>query len=168
MDMELNWYALRVRPRHEKAAAARLSEKYEIYLPLIREYRKWSDRTKLVEVPLFSGYMFIRTHVKMKYFVLEDQAVSAFVQFGNKPAVIREREIEAVKIMLMEPGTLKVEEGYRFTKGEKVRVARGAFAGIEGRVLDIKNKKRLFVAIEPLGKLISIEIDENALEKPRK
>ncbi|MDZ7795682.1 MAG: transcription termination/antitermination NusG family protein [Candidatus Marinimicrobia bacterium] len=130
MDMELNWYALRVRSRHEKAAAERLSEKYEIYLPLIREYRKWSDRVKRVEIPLFSGYLFIRTEVRMKYYILEDRAVSGFVQFGKAPAVIHENEINAIRKMLLEPETLKVEEGYRFTKGEKVTVSRGAFAGI--------------------------------------
>ncbi|MBW6458573.1 MAG: UpxY family transcription antiterminator [FCB group bacterium] len=165
---DTNWYVLRVRPRHEKAVAERLSEKYEVYLPLITDRRKWSDRIKTIEVPLFSGYVFIKTNIKMKFFILEDRAVSHFVQFGNRPAVIREQEILAIRKILSEPASLKVEDGYHFKKGEDVRVSRGVLAGVEGKVLQIKNKNRLYVAIEQLGKIISVEIDTDALEKRKR
>jgi transcription antitermination factor NusG len=165
---ELNWYVLRVRPRHEKAVAERLSEKYEVYLPLVLDRRKWSDRIKTIEVPLFSGYLFIKTHIKMKFFILEDKAVGHFVQFGNSPAVIHDKEIFAIQKMLSDPASLKVEDGYAFEKGERVLVSRGVFAGVEGKVLNIKNKNRLYVAIEQLGKIISVEIDMNAIEKQKK
>ncbi|MCK4813293.1 MAG: UpxY family transcription antiterminator, partial [Candidatus Marinimicrobia bacterium] len=164
MNIELKWYVLRVRPRHEKAVAERLSEKYEIYLPLIKDRRKWSDRMKTVEIPLFSGYLFIKTTVKMKYYILEDRSVGSFVQFGNRPAIIQEKEIFVIRQMLMQPKTLKVENGFLFSKGERIQITRGVFAGIEGQVVNMKNKHRLFVAIEQLGKIISIEIDTESLE----
>jgi transcription antitermination factor NusG len=163
MDTARFWYVLRVRPRHEKAAAERLSKEYETYLPLIEQRRKWSDRMKTIETPLFSGYLFIRTDIRMKYFILADPAVSHFVRFGSKEAVIREAQIEYIRRMLAEPATLKVEEGLHFEKGENVTVLRGAFAGLQGQVQQIKNKTRLYILIEPLGKRLSVEIDADAL-----
>jgi len=168
ISSELKWYVIRVRPRHEKAVAERLSEKYEVFLPLILDIRKWSDRVKKIEIPLFPGYLFIKTNIKMKFFILEDKAVSHFVQFGKQHAVIREMEILAIRKMLNDPASLKVEDGYAFEKGEHVMVSRGVFAGVEGKILKIKNKNRLFVAIEQLGKIISVEIDMDALEKQKR
>lgn len=162
-DTALFWYVLRVRPHHEKAAAERLSEKYETYLPLITQRRKWSDRFKNVETPLFSGYLFIRTDIRMKYYILADPAVSHFVRFGNKDAVIREVQINAIRRMLEQPGTLKVEDGLHFEKGENVTVLRGAFVGLQGQVQQVRNKTRLYILIEPLGKRLSVEIDADAL-----
>jgi transcription antitermination factor NusG len=163
MDTALHWYVLRVRPRHEKAVAERLSKEYEVYLPLISQRRKWSDRMKTIETPLFSGYLFIHTDIRNKYYILDDPAVSAVVQFGHKPAIVHERQIEAVKRMLLEPSTLKVEETYAFEKGDTVTVNRGAFTGLQGQIMQVKNKTRLYILIEPLGKRLSVEIDADAL-----
>ncbi len=163
--IENKWYVLRVRPRHEKAIAERLSDKYEIYLPLIVKYNKWSDRIKKIETPLFSGYLFIKTSIKMKYYILEEQGVSSFVQFTNRPAIIRDQEIKAIQLMLAQPSNLEINDGYAFSKGEIIKINRGIFAGIEGRVVNIKNRSRLYVAIEQLGKIISVEIDTESLNK---
>jgi len=159
------WYVLKVRPRYEKAIAERLSHKYEIFLPLIKRESQWSDRIKIIESPLFSGYMFIKTDIKMMHFILEENGVSAFVQFGATPAVIRDREIDAIRLLAKNNDTLKVDEGYAFSKGEEVLVKKGVFAGIRGRVNMIKNRSRLFVLIEQLGKIISVEVDMDSLEK---
>lgn len=167
-DTALFWYVLRVRSRHEKAAAERLSKEYETYLPLIEQRRKWSDRMKTIQTPLFSGYLFIRTDIRMKYFILGDPAVSYFVCFGNKDAVIREEQINYIRRMLEEPATLKVEEGFHFEKGDNVTVLRGAFAGLQGQVQRVKNKTRLYILIEPLGKRLSVEIDADALTSSKR
>ncbi len=165
MDNDLKWYVLRVRPRHEKTVAERLSERFEVFLPLISQRRKWSDRMKTIDVPLFSGYLFIKTAAKMKYVILEEQGAGGFVQFGAKPAEIRESEIEAIRKFLLYPETLTVEDGYRFTRGDLIRITRGVFAGVEGKVIQQKNKYRLFITIEQLGKIVSVEIDAEYLEK---
>ena len=162
------WYVLRVRPRHEKTIAERLSPKYEVYLPLIKKYNKWSDRIKCVETPLFSGYLFIKTSIKEKYYILENQGVSSFIQFANKPAIIRDQEIRAIQLMLEQPSTLEISDGYAFSKGENIQITRGVFAGVEGKVANIKNRSRLYVAIEQLGKIISVEIDTESIEKHKK
>ncbi|MEA2077118.1 MAG: UpxY family transcription antiterminator [Candidatus Marinimicrobia bacterium] len=164
-DNDKKWYVLRVRPRHEKVVAERLSENYEIFLPLLKKINKWSDRVKCIEIPLFSGYLFIKTAINMRYYILEEQGVSAFVQFGNKPAIIRDEEIQTILLMLKNSESLKVENGFKFTQGDAVRITRGVFAGIEGKVLKNKNQIRLYISIEQLGKIISVEIDKNSLQK---
>jgi len=164
-DSDNKWYVLRVRPRHEKAVAVRLSDTYEVFLPLVKKYSKWSDRVKCIETPLFSGYLFVNTSIKNKYYILEDQGVSSFVQFANKPAIIRDQEIKAIQLMLEQPSNLEINDGYAFSKGESIQITRGVFAGVEGRVVNIKNRSRLYIAIEQLGKIISVEIDNESLEK---
>src|SRR3954470_7542837 len=58
---ELRWYALHTRARHERVAEHRLREQgMETFLPTVRETHRWSDRKKVVEVPLFSCYVFVR------------------------------------------------------------------------------------------------------------
>lgn len=165
--MDIFWYVLRVRPRHEKVIAERLSDKYEVFLPLTKKYNKWSDRIKCIETPLFSGYLFIKTSIKQKYYILEEQGVSSFVQFANKPAILRDKEIQAINFMLERSSSLKIEDGYTFSKGEHIKINRGVFLGVEGQVVNIKNKSRLYVSIQQLGKIISVEIDVDSLEKSK-
>jgi transcription antitermination factor NusG len=164
-ENNIKWYVLRVRPRHEKAIAQRLAEKYEVFLPLYTKISQWSDRIKKIETPLFSGYLFIHTHINQKFFILEEQGVSSFVQFAGKPAILHECEINAIQLMLEHAAILKVEDGYTFTKGESIKITRGVFAGVIGSVENIKNKTRLFVKIEQLGKILSVEIDHTCIEK---
>lgn len=159
------WYILKVRSRHEKAIAEKVGEKYEIFLPLIKKRRQWSDRIKIIEAPLFPGYLFVFTDIRQKYFILEIDGVSSFVHFGDKEATIREKELSALEIMLKDPKSLEVKDGYCYTEGENVKVLCGAFAGLKGKVRSLKNSKRLYISIEQLGKIVSVEIDSNAIEK---
>ena len=145
------WYVLKVRPRHEKAIAGRLSNRYEIFLPLLIRKSQWTDRVKTIETPLFPGYMFINLDIKLKHYILEENGVSAFVQFGQKPAILRKHEIDAIKIMLENAETLKVDDAYSFSEGEEVIVVKGVFAGVKGKVKMLKNRSRLFVLIEQIG-----------------
>lgn len=158
------WYVLKVRPRHEKTVAERLTSEYEIFLPLVKITKKWSDRLKVIESPLISGYLFIKTDIKRKHYILAEQGVSCFVEFKRKPAVIRENEINALHVMIENPQTLQVDDGYDYKQGDEIVISRGVFAGIKGRVKLLKNKCRLFVSIEQLGKIVSVEVDKSNLE----
>ena len=162
---EQNWYVLRVRPRHERAVEERLSGKYEVFLPQIRKESQWSDRVKIIERPLFPGYLFIKTNIKSKYYILEENGVISFVEFKKKPAVIRNNEIDSIRILLKNTQSLIVDNVRIFSVGEKVRVTKGIFYGLNGYVQQLKNKLRLFVSIEQLGKSISVEVNKDSLEK---
>jgi len=166
--MNNNWYVLKVRSRYEKAVAEELAKQYEVFLPLVKKRRKWSDRIKVIDAPLFPGYLFINTDIRQKFYILEIKGVSGFIRFGNKEATIHENELKALEIMLKEPQSLEVQDTYLFSEGQDVKVINGAFAGLKGKVRSIKNKSRLYILIEQLGKLVSVEIDSNAIEKVRR
>jgi transcriptional antiterminator RfaH len=96
----MRWFALSVKPQHEKTVAERLAAKsLDAYLPLYREQRRWSDRTKTLELPLFSRYVFCRFSYKERLKVLGTPSVQRIVGFGSDPAPIRDEEIERLKSM---------------------------------------------------------------------
>ena len=69
--MDLQWIVVRSKPRAEKVAFDQLMKKgIEVYLPLVKERRKWSDRKKWVELPLFSSYLFAKVELKNSIYIL--------------------------------------------------------------------------------------------------
>src|SRR5438552_18138361 len=92
------WYALQVRPRFEKVVAAHLKSKgYEEYLPLYTSRRRWSDRVKTIELPLFPGYIFCRFDVQNRLPVLIVPGVTSIVGIGKVPAALAETEISSIQ-----------------------------------------------------------------------
>jgi transcription antitermination factor NusG len=105
------WYAIYVKPNHEKTTAANLKEKgIDAYCPINRTYRKWSDRVKLVELPLLSCYVFVKILLKKeKVKVLEEKSVRDFIKYLKEPAVIREQEMQQLKLFALNYTDIKVE-----------------------------------------------------------
>ena len=97
----LKWIAIYTKPRHEKSVEKELLKKgFEVYLPLLKERRKWSDRKKWVEFPLFRSYIFVRTQEKNTLFILQTIGVVKLVKFGNKVAIVQDESIRAIKLMI--------------------------------------------------------------------
>jgi transcription antitermination factor NusG len=159
------WYAIHTRSRHEKAVASRLEEQgLTTFVPTITEVRRWSDRRKLVEFPLFSCYAFVnlswRSELRAK--VVRTDGVLGFVSFGNGAVPIPDVEIENVRTLLtgMVPCT-----AYPFLKlGQRVRIRGGALDGVEGIFLARKGNKTLVISIEPIQRSLAINIDGYAVE----
>lgn len=105
------WYAIYVKPNHEKTTAANLNEKgIEAYCPINRSHRQWSDRVKLVELPLLSCYVFVKILLKKeKVKVLEEKSVRNFIRYLGEPAVIREQEMQELKLFALNHTDIKVE-----------------------------------------------------------
>ena len=88
--MNKQWIVVRSKPRSEKVVYKELvSKNIEAYLPLLKERRKWSDRKKWVEFPLFSSYLFARIDIKNSIFVLQTQGVNSIVKFGKQIAIVQ-------------------------------------------------------------------------------
>src|SRR3954462_4857025 len=101
--MASRWYAIYTRPRWEKKVNTLLSEKkIESYCPLNKVRRKWSDRIKTVEEPLFKSYVFVKIDDAERSNVRMTNGVVNFVYWNGKPAVIREKEIQTIKRFLNE------------------------------------------------------------------
>ena len=156
------WLAVYTRPRWEKKVNQLLVEKgMESYCPLNKVRRKWSDRIKVVEEPLFKSYVFVKVSEEDRAIVRMTNGAINFVYWNGKPAVIKDREITAIKRFLDEyenvearPAELKVNQ--------RVRVTNGMLMDHTGKVVDIRHKIAK-VAIDSLGYILIAYIDRTKL-----
>ena len=163
---KLPWYALYLHSRAEKKVFARLSEMgYEAYLPLVTRMKRWSDRLKKVEEPLFKSYLFVRADETTHYEILSVPGVTKFVSFERKAVRVPENQINAIKKYCDDfVEDEKDQEQIEFHEGQLVRITSGEMMGLVGRLAPIKNKKRLIVYIESVGPYLPINVARAKLE----
>jgi transcription antitermination factor NusG len=152
------WFALQVRARREKAVADHLSGKdYELYLPLYRSRRRWSDRLKEVEAPLFPGYLFCRFNVHERLPILRTPWVIQVVGYNHSPVPVEESEIAAVRT-LVDSGL--PSQPWPFLQiGDMVRIESGPLCGLEGILINAKGNHRIVVSVTLLQRSVAVEID---------
>jgi transcription antitermination factor NusG len=162
MSMTQKWLAIYTRPRWEKKVDQLLKEKgTECYCPLNKIRRKWSDRVKLVEEPLFKSYVFVRINEDERASVRLTPGVMNFVYWDGKPAVIREREIANIKRFLDEHENVEIQK-LKLKVDERIRVKSGPFMDKEGKILAVRHKTAK-ISIESLGFLLVAYIDKSKL-----
>ena len=158
------WYAVQTRPRHEKRVAAELAEKHiQSYLPLLNQMHRWSDRRKMVQVPLFPGYVFVHAHLdaEVRVAVLRSWGALAFVGSQREPAPIPDAEIEDIETLLRTKIPLTP---YPFLKvGQRVRVRGGALDGVEG-ILVTNGVRRLVISVASIQRSLLITIEGYDIE----
>lgn len=163
MSIYRKWYAIYTRPRWEKKVNSLLSENgFESYCPLNKVRRKWSDRYKLIEEPLFKSYVFVKIEDAERTAVRMTSGVINFVYGEGKPAVIREKEIQNIKKFLDEYENVELSEITSFKPHQRVKVTYGPLMDQEGEVLKVKNKQ-VQVAIDSLGYILIASIDKRKL-----
>jgi len=156
------WYALYVRPQYEKIVASQLSGRgYEVYLPTYQSRRRWSDRTKTIDVPLFSGYTFCRFDIQRRLPVLTVPGVNFIVGSGKAPIPLDVTELDAIRLAVN--SGLPCEPWPFIKAGHSVRVQYGPLAGLEGLVLNVKDSYRLIISVNLLGRSVSVEIDRDSV-----
>jgi transcription antitermination factor NusG len=154
------WYAVRCRSKCEGVASSMLQAKgYQQFLPLVRSRRRWSDRTKELQVPLFPGYVFCHFDAAHRVPVLQSAGVAGIVSFGPLLAPIPADEIQAVETMLRL--CHHVEPYPSLPIGQKIRIDHGPLAGAEGVVVTLKNGFRLVASVTLLQRSVSVEIDRD-------
>lgn len=160
--MTPKWYAIYTKPRWEKKVTALLLKNgVESYCPLNKVRRRWSDRMKTIEEPLFKSYVFVRVADAARATVRMTDGVINFVYWNGKPAVIKDREINAIKRFLDEHENVSLEK-IEVGINERVIVVSGPMMDNEGKVLEVKNKTAK-VAIDSLGYVLVATIDKNKL-----
>lgn len=163
MPIHRKWYAIYTRPRWEKKVNSLLSENgFESYCPLNKVRRKWSDRYKLIEEPLFKSYVFVKIEDAERTAVRMTSGVINFVYGEGKPAVIREKEIQNIKKFLDEYENVELRGIPSFKPHQRVKVTYGPLMDQEGEVLKVKNKQ-VQVAIDSLGYILIASIDKRKL-----
>lgn len=158
MIVTQKWLAVYTRPRWEKKVNFLLKEKgIESYCPLNKVRRKWSDRIKLVEEPLFKSYVFVKVKDEEKTAVRMTNGIINFVYWQGKPAVIREKEINAIRRFLNEYENVEVQP-MQLEIQQRVKILTGPLMDQEGSVLAV-DKKRVKVAIDSLGYILIAYIE---------
>lgn len=165
---EKHWHALYVRSRSEKKVLTQLEELgVEAYLPRITAVRKWSDRRKRIEEPLFKSYVFVRNDSRQHIPILNVFGVLKFVTFEHKPVVVPENQILAIKKFVddYEKGAqYKMQNESDLKVGQMVRIINGPMKGLTGRLETIENKRHLVVYIEVVGKYLPVHIPRAKVE----
>ncbi|MCH8954307.1 UpxY family transcription antiterminator [candidate division KSB1 bacterium] len=152
------WYAIYTRSRNEKKVSMQLEERgLEHFLPLVPQLRYWKDRKKIVNMPIFPGYVFVNIKLSEKIRVLQANGVVRFIEFNGAPPPIPDAQIEDVRQLLKYPD--RVETASYFNCGDPVEITAGPFSGIRGKIIHSRGKQRLLVGIEIIHQAISVEID---------
>jgi transcription antitermination factor NusG len=161
--MRNHWYAAQIRSRHEKRVAEQLSGKgVDFFLPIYTARNQWSDRVAEVDLPLFPGYLFIRIDLRERLKVLEVPGVVRLVSSGSAPVPLEDREIDILRQGLTQK--LKAEPHPFLKAGTRVRVQRGALAGLEGVLLRSKDICRVIISLDLIMRSIAVEIASTDVE----
>ena len=149
----MKWYTLYTRPRFEKRVKEELeANNYECYLPLHRTPRTWSDRIKLVDMPLFSSYIFVMCKESDIFSLIRINGVVRVVFYNKKPAVIRQKDIDAIKLFI------EAAEGKILCTGDEVQILAGTMKNKSGRIVKIK-KKYLILSIDQLAATVCVNTE---------
>jgi len=156
----LAWYALQVRSNCEWTVNSLLTGKdYETFLPTYRTRRRWSDRTKEIEAPLFRGYTFCRFDALRRLPILTTPGVVSIIGSATGPIQVDDREIASVRGMVASGAVVGPWPFLR--EGQFVAVERGPLAGVEGIIVSLKGHYRLVVSVTLLQRSVAVEIDRD-------
>jgi transcription antitermination factor NusG len=163
------WFALQVRSRQEAGVAAQLTgQGFERFLPFYKLRKRWSDRVKEFDAPLFPGYLFCRFDPHNRLPILKTPGVIQIVSFNNIPAAVDESEILSIQ-RLVSSG-IQHQPCPFLNLGDRVRIDSGPLLGLEGILTDVKGSRRLVLSVSLLQRSVAVEIDSafvTALARPR-
>jgi transcription antitermination factor NusG len=164
------WYVCRTRARAEKQVGRLLSEiGVESYLPLVAQQRKWSDRVKRVEFPLFTGYVFARFNLRDLSGILRVPGVAGVLHPNGYPTPVREDELDSIRCLVhgsnesgIVPTTITLVE-----PGDPVFVVSGPFKGMKGILVEERGRTRVAVQIWALRQASSVELPREVIVPAR-
>jgi transcription antitermination factor NusG len=152
------WFALQVWSRREALVATQLrGQGYECYLPLSKSIRRWSDRMKEVELPLFPGYLFCRFDLHNRGPLLMTPGIRQIVGVGRTPMSVDESEVEAIRQALA--SGLPSQPWPFLQIGERVRVSHGSLKNLEGILVNFKGSNRVVLSVTLLQRSVAMEVD---------
>jgi transcription antitermination factor NusG len=157
-NKEQNWFALMAKHQHEPTVARLLSAKgFEVFQPKYTEVRRWKDRDKTIELPLFPGYVFFCGGLERRVELLSTPGVFSIVSFGSNAAEINKEEIDAIR--RASDSRMALQPHPFLTVGDRVRITHGPLTGVDGILQKHKDAFRLVLSIELLGRSAAVDID---------
>lgn len=160
MAAQKKWYAVYTKPRWEKKVHSLFIEKGLVsYCPLNKVRKRWSDRLKLVEEPLFKSYVFVQVQENEQQQVRSINGVLNFVYWNGKPAIVKEEEIDTIRKFLNEYSDVEVKP-MNLQANQAVMVKRGLLMNNTGRIRRLMNNK-VEVEIESLGYTLVASLEKS-------
>ena len=156
-----NWYAVQTRARHEKAIAERLQQQgLTTFLPLVTEVRRWSDRKKKVELPLFSCYVFVKlvaSNADERMRVYRTNGVFRIVGNHGEAIPIPDEQIDALRTVVTQQ--LPWTEHPFLKIGQRVRIRGGSMDGVEGVLLSADEKRTLIISVDAIQRSLAVRVE---------
>jgi transcription antitermination factor NusG len=157
-DIKFPWFALQVRARQEAGVSDQLEgQGFERFLPVYKLRKRWSDRIKEFDAPLFPGYLFCRFNPQNRLPILKTPGVIQIVGFNNIPAAVDQNEILSIQRLVA--SGIRHQPCPFLAVGDRVRISAGPLTGLEGLLTDIKGAHRLVLSVSLLQRSVAVEID---------
>jgi transcription antitermination factor NusG len=158
----LRWFAVVIKAQYEHVVHDGLRQKdLESFLPLYWATRRWSDRVKRLQLPLFPGYVFCRFEHRHRLAVLQTPGVRSILSFGGTITPIADHEIEQIRALLASGSPV---EPWRFLKtGQRVRIDGGPLTGLEGVLAETDNARRVVVSLDLLQRSVAVQLDRDRI-----
>jgi transcription antitermination factor NusG len=157
--MSYPWFALQVRSRYENIVTAHLDGKgYEWFLPLYKSRRRWSDRFKELQRPLFPGYLFCRFNPLNRLPILTIPGVVVIVGTAKTPVAIDENEILAIQAAVKSGLPIQPLQALRI--GQRVRIDRGPLCGLEGTLIELRGRHHLVLSVSLLRRAVAVQVED--------
>ena len=152
------WFALQVRTRYEAGVADQLSRQgYDRFLPRYKLRKRWSDRIKEADAPLFPGYLFCRFNPHDRLPILKTPGVIQIVGFKTGPAFVDEAEIRSIQTLVA--AGVPHQPWPFLAAGDRVRIESGPLLGLEGILTEVRRSYRLVLSVTLLQRSVAVEID---------
>jgi len=163
--LERLWYVLHTKSRHENVVNDGLLKKsIDVFLPKVTVRSKRRDRKAMIRVPLFPGYVFVKTDLHPQHHLEIVKTAGAVRLIGSKhgPVPVSEETIDSLRIMVASDHSITT--GYHLQKGDRVMVVYGPFTGVIGTFVRYRGKERVIVNVEALGQYAGVEVGEEDIE----
>lgn len=163
--MNYLWYVIYTSARAESKVAERLSlANVQIFYPTLRKLKQWSDRKKWIEEPLFRSYLFVLINEKQYFEVLNTPGVVKYVSFGGKAAIVSQREIDQLKLLIEGASDLEVIDDF-MQPGELVELIAGPMMGLKGELVEFRGNSKMAVRVDYLEKSVLFSVPKNYIRK---
>ncbi|GGE47059.1 UpxY family transcription antiterminator [Pedobacter mendelii] len=164
MSFEVGWYIIYTKPKQEKNLVKDLGFMgIEIYLPITNEKRKWKDRIKVIEYPLFPSYVFVKLKNYLQFYSSSKaRGFISYIKTGKKLAIVRNSVIENINLALKEVDNFEVSNE-KFSPGMKITISKGSFNGLGCEVVNHKGKNKVLVRVNLLNRSLLVNFSQDML-----
>lgn len=168
MTQDFHWFALLTRSNFEQVVFDQIvQKKMAVFLPKAKKISRRKDRKKVIDVPLFPGYLFVKSSLDpaCQLFILKTQGAVRFLGNQKGPVPVPDTQIESLKILTAADQDLITGACSPMVQGDPVMVMEGPFAGTRGEFIRYRGKGRIIVKLPLLGRYAGVEMDEDLVEK---